>query len=30
MLRERKDISDAAKTKILEANPAKFYSLAGF
>jgi uncharacterized protein len=30
MLRERKDISDAAKTKILESNPAKFYNLSRF
>jgi predicted TIM-barrel fold metal-dependent hydrolase len=30
MLRERGDISDAAKTKILETNPAKFYNLSGF
>ena len=30
MLRERKDISESAKTKILESNPAKFYGLAGF
>jgi predicted TIM-barrel fold metal-dependent hydrolase len=30
MLRERKDISDAAKTRILESNPAKFYNLSGF
>ncbi|HLN86850.1 MAG TPA: amidohydrolase family protein, partial [Candidatus Limnocylindrales bacterium] len=29
-LQERKDISDAAKIKILEANPAKFYRLPGF
>jgi len=29
-LRERKDISEAAKTKILESNPAKFYRLPGF
>src|SRR6185503_3260931 len=29
MLRERKDISDGAKTKILEANPARFYGLSG-
>jgi len=29
-LRERKDLSEAAKTKILESNPAKFYSLPGF
>ena len=29
-LRERKDISEAAKTKILETNPARFYKLAGF
>ena len=28
MLRERKDISDAAKNKILETNPARFYGLA--
>ncbi|MGH7887953.1 MAG: amidohydrolase family protein [Candidatus Binatia bacterium] len=30
MLQDRKDISDAAKTKILATNPAKFYRLAGF
>jgi predicted TIM-barrel fold metal-dependent hydrolase len=30
MLRERTDISAAAKSKILESNPAKFYRLAGF
>ena len=30
ILRERTDISAAAKTKILESNPAKFYRLAGF
>ncbi len=30
MLLDRKDISDAAKTKILETNPAKFYRLPGF
>jgi predicted TIM-barrel fold metal-dependent hydrolase len=30
MLRDRTDISAAAKAKILEANPAKFYRLAGF
>jgi predicted TIM-barrel fold metal-dependent hydrolase len=30
MLRERGDISDAAKTKILETNPANFYNLSGF
>jgi predicted TIM-barrel fold metal-dependent hydrolase len=29
-LRERKDISETAKTRILETNPARFYSLAGF
>ena len=29
-LQERKDISAAAKTKILESNPAKFYRLPGF
>jgi predicted TIM-barrel fold metal-dependent hydrolase len=29
MLRDRTDISAAAKTKILESNPAKFYRLAG-
>ncbi|MBM2805163.1 MAG: Amidohydrolase [Deltaproteobacteria bacterium] len=30
MLQDRKDISDATKTKILETNPAKFYRLPGF
>jgi len=30
MLQDRKDISDAAKTKILETNPAKFYRLPSF
>jgi predicted TIM-barrel fold metal-dependent hydrolase len=30
MLQDRKDIGDAAKTKILETNPAKFYRLPGF
>jgi predicted TIM-barrel fold metal-dependent hydrolase len=30
MLRERHDISDAAKTKILESNPVKFYNLSRF
>ena len=30
ILRERTDVSAAAKTKILESNPAKFYRLAGF
>jgi len=30
MLQDRKDISDAAKTKILQSNPAKFYRLPGF
>jgi hypothetical protein len=30
MLRDRADISAAAKAKILESNPAKFYRLAGF
>ena len=30
ILRERTDISAAAKTKILESNPARFYRLAGF
>ena len=29
-LQDRKDISGAAKTKILESNPAKFYRLPGF
>jgi uncharacterized protein len=29
-LQDRKDIRDAAKTKILESNPAKFYRLPGF
>jgi len=29
-LQKRKDISAAAKTKILESNPAKFYRLPGF
>ncbi|HET9918134.1 MAG TPA: amidohydrolase family protein [Candidatus Binatia bacterium] len=29
-LQERRDISAAAKTKILESNPAKFYRLDGF
>jgi len=28
MLRERKNISDAAKNKILQTNPARFYGLA--
>jgi predicted TIM-barrel fold metal-dependent hydrolase len=30
MLQDRKDISDATKTKILETNPAQFYRLPGF
>jgi predicted TIM-barrel fold metal-dependent hydrolase len=30
MLMDRNDISGAAKAKILETNPAKFYQLAGF
>jgi predicted TIM-barrel fold metal-dependent hydrolase len=30
MLRNRADISEAAKTKILQTNPARFYRLAGF
>jgi uncharacterized protein len=30
MLQERTDINDAAKTKILESNPVRFYSLPGF
>jgi hypothetical protein len=30
ILRERTDISAAAKTKILESNPVRFYCLAGF
>jgi predicted TIM-barrel fold metal-dependent hydrolase len=30
MLQERKDIGDAAKNKILETNPARFYRLPGF
>jgi predicted TIM-barrel fold metal-dependent hydrolase len=30
MLRDRTDISEAAKTKILETNPANFYRLSGF
>ena len=30
MLQDRKDISDATKTKILETNPARFYRLPGF
>ena len=30
ILRERTDISAAAKTKILESNPLRFYRLAGF
>jgi len=30
ILRDRTDISAAAKSKILESNPAKFYRLAGF
>ena len=30
ILQDRKDISATAKTKILEANPAKFYRLPGF
>ena len=30
MLRHRPDISEAAKTNILQANPARFYSLPGF
>jgi predicted TIM-barrel fold metal-dependent hydrolase len=30
ILRDRTDISAAAKTKILESNPANFYRLAGF
>ena len=29
-LQDRQDISAAAKTKILESNPAKFYRLPGF
>jgi predicted TIM-barrel fold metal-dependent hydrolase len=29
-LQDRSDISEAAKTKILESNPAKFYRLPGF
>ena len=29
-LQNRKDISETAKTKILESNPAKFYNLNGF
>ena len=29
-LQERKDITDAAKRKILESNPSKFYRLPGF
>ena len=30
MLQERTDISDAAKTKILESNPVRFYGLPSF
>jgi predicted TIM-barrel fold metal-dependent hydrolase len=30
MLLDRKDLSDAAKAKILESNPARFYRLPGF
>ena len=30
MLRKRNDISEAAKTKILESTPARFYQLSGF
>jgi hypothetical protein len=30
ILRDRQDISDTAKTKILESNPVKFYNLSGF
>lgn len=30
LLRERRDISEAAKGKILESNPARFYGLPGF
>jgi uncharacterized protein len=30
MLRDRQDISDGAKNKILESNPARFYKLLGF
>ncbi|HEX9455904.1 MAG TPA: amidohydrolase family protein, partial [Candidatus Binatia bacterium] len=30
MLQDRGDVSDAAKTKILESNPVKFYRLPGF
>lgn len=30
MLQDRGDISDQAKTKILESNPAQFYRLPGF
>jgi hypothetical protein len=30
MLQERTDISEAAKTRILESNPVNFYRLAGF
>jgi predicted TIM-barrel fold metal-dependent hydrolase len=30
MLQERTDINDAAKAKILESNPARFYRLPGF
>jgi len=30
MLRDRSDINDSAKTKILESNPARFYRLPGF
>ena len=29
-LQNSKDISETAKTKILETNPAKFYRLPGF
>jgi hypothetical protein len=29
-LRDRTDISEAAKIKILETNPANFYRLSGF
>jgi hypothetical protein len=30
MLQDRGDISDQAKTKILESNPVQFYRLPGF
>jgi len=30
MLCQRQDIGDAAKSKILESNPVKFYNLSGF